>query len=79
MFWITFSNNFSPMKTSPWADIADDFGAGLGGERGRDRAVDAAGHGNDDSGVARRAAKLEVGQHLRVSCTALYPNFTPLA
>ncbi len=32
---------------------ADHLGAGLRGERGRDRAVDAAGHGDDDPGLAR--------------------------
>src|SRR4051812_12195197 len=42
---------------------ADDLGTGLGGERSRDRAVDAARHGDDDSGIARRAAKLKIDPH----------------
>ena len=56
---------------------ADHFGAGARGERGRDRAVDAAGHGDDDSGLARGAAELEIDLHWKRSVSALYPNFTP--
>ena len=55
----------------------DHLGSGLGRERSRDRAVDAAGHGDDDPGIARRAAELKINPHWRVSCAALYPNFTP--
>ena len=44
---------------------ADHLGAGLRGERGRDRAVDAAGHGDDDPGLARRAAELKIDPHWR--------------
>ena len=55
----------------------DDLCASLRGERSRDRAVDAARHGNDDPGTARGAAKLKIDPHLKVSFTSLYPNFTP--
>jgi hypothetical protein len=56
---------------------SDHLGAGLGGERGRHRAVDAARHGDDDPGIAGGAAKLKIGEHWKVSFRALYPNFTP--
>src|SRR6476661_4672818 len=42
---------------------ADHLGAGARGKRGRDRAVDAAGHGDDDSGIARGAAELKIDPH----------------
>lgn len=54
---------------------ADHLGSGTRGERGRDGAVDAARHGDDDAGIARRAAKLKIGPHWKC-CRALYPNFT---
>jgi hypothetical protein len=57
----------------------DDLRSSLGRERGRDRAVDATGHGDDDSCIARGAAELKVDPHWRCSCLCLYPNFTPLA
>ena len=53
---------------------ADHLGAGLRGERGRDRAVDAAGHGDDDAGIARGAAKLEIDLHWKVFAGSL-PEF----
>ena len=56
---------------------ADHFGASPRGEGGRHRTVDAAGHGNDDSGIARGAAKLKIDLHWKGSCQSLYPNFTP--
>ncbi len=40
---------------------SDHLGAGAGGERGHDRAVDAAGHGDDDPRLAGGAGKLEIG------------------
>jgi hypothetical protein len=52
---------------------SDHLGAAARGERGHDRAVDAAGHGDDDAGIARGAAKREVDAHRR---RALYPKFT---
>src|SRR6185503_16860881 len=55
----------------------DDLCAGLRGEGGRNRAVDAAGHGNDDPGIACGAAELKIHPHWSSSCRALYPNFTP--
>jgi len=59
---------------------ADHLGTGARGERGRDRAVDAAGHGDDDARVSRGAAKIEVQLHrLTRGVAALYPNFTPRA
>ena len=45
---------------------ADHLGAGLRGERSRDGAVDAARHGNDDPGTARRTAKLKINPHQEV-------------
>ncbi len=42
---------------------SDHLGAGAGGERGDDRAVDAAGHGDDDAGLGKRAVDLEIGDH----------------
>ncbi len=45
---------------------ADHLGAGARGERGRDRTVDAAGHGDDDSCLARRPAEIEADGHRRV-------------
>jgi len=63
---------------------ADHFGAAALGKRGRDRAVDAARHGDDDSRRsaprARRPLKFEVQLHrLTHGVAALYPNFTPAA
>ena len=52
---------------------ADHLGAGARGERGGDRAVDAAGHGDDDSGPPGRRRKSMLTGIRR----ALYPNFTP--
>ena len=57
---------------------ADHLGAGPRGERGRDRAVDAAGHGDDDPGIAGGRPSRNrccIGGH----SPALYPNFTPRA
>ena len=54
---------------------ADHLRAGLRGERGRDRAVDAARHGDDDSGIARRAAKLKIDPHWKVYLAASLPEF----
>ena len=42
---------------------ADHLGAAARGERGHDRAVDAARHGDDDPGLRRRAVELEIGVH----------------
>ena len=55
----------------------DHLGARLGGECGRDGAVDAARHGNDDPGLPVGAAELEVHLHLKRAFPSLYPNFTP--
>ncbi len=55
---------------------ADHLGAGARGERGRDRAVDAARHGDDDPGIAARAAELKINLHWRSNFGGLYPNFT---
>ncbi len=55
---------------------ADYFRAGARGERGRDGAVDAAGHGDDDPGFAAGRPSWKsicIGGLSR----ALYPNFTP--
>ena len=41
----------------------DHLGAGARGERGHDRAVDAARHGDDDSGLAAGPVELEIGVH----------------
>jgi hypothetical protein len=41
----------------------DDLGAGSRGERGCDRTVDAAGHGDDDAGLPRRPGKIEADGH----------------
>ena len=54
----------------------DHLGAGARGERGRDRAVDPARHGDDDAGITRRAAKLEI-DFIGTLARRLYPNFTP--
>jgi hypothetical protein len=43
----------------------DHLGAGAGGERGHDRAVDPARHGDDDPGLVRRPAELEIRVHER--------------
>ncbi len=43
----------------------DHLGAAPRGERGHDRAVDAARHGDDDPGLARRPAELEIRVHQR--------------
>ena len=56
---------------------ADHLRARLCGERGRNRAVDAARHGDDDAGTAGRAAKLKIDPHWRSLGGSLYPNFTP--
>jgi hypothetical protein len=53
------------------------FRPGLRGERGRDGTVDAARHGNDDSGVACGAAELKIDGHGMICFQSLYPNFTP--
>ena len=53
----------------------DHLGAGARGERGHDRAVDPARHGDDDPGLAERRAQGEIDLHW--SLAALYPNFTP--
>ena len=46
----------------------DHLRAGARGERGRDRAVDPARHGDDDAGLTRRAAKLEIDRrHWKLS------------
>jgi hypothetical protein len=42
---------------------ADHFRAGPRGERGHDRAVDAARHGDDDPGLGERAGELEIRVH----------------
>ena len=42
---------------------ADHLGAGLRGQRGHDRAVDAARHGNDDPGALRGPVELEIRVH----------------
>ena len=42
---------------------ADDFGTGLSGERGSHRAVDAAGHGNDDPSLPGRPIKVKADGH----------------
>ena len=41
----------------------DHLGAGAGGERGDDRAVDPARHGDDDSGLGSGPVELEIGDH----------------
>jgi hypothetical protein len=41
----------------------DHLGAGAGGERGDDRAVDPARHGDDDPGLGRFSVELEIGVH----------------
>ena len=42
---------------------SDHLGAASRGERGHDRAVDAARHGDDDPGLARGPVELEIGVH----------------
>ena len=54
---------------------ADHFGAGARGERGRDRAVDAAGHGDDDPGLARGAAELKIDLHWKRAFERSLPEF----
>ena len=41
----------------------DHFGAGARRQRGDDRAVDSAGHGDDDAGLAGGPVELEIGDH----------------
>ena len=55
---------------------ADDFGARAGGERGHDRAVDAAGHGDDDPCFAKVAMEAEIDLHWSFSGGSL-PEFHP--
>ena len=57
---------------------ADHLRAGARGKRGRDRAVDAAGHGNDDSGIARGAAELKIDPHWR-SVASVFTRISLLA
>ena len=57
---------------------ADHLGAGARGERGRDRAVDAAGHGNDDSGIAQGAAELKIDPQWR-SLASIFTRISLLA
>jgi hypothetical protein len=42
---------------------SNDLGAGPGGERGHDRAVDPARHGDDDPRLRRLSVELEIGGH----------------
>ena len=57
---------------------ADHLRAGARGERGHDRAVDAAGHGDDDPGIARGAAELKIDPHWR-SIRRLFTRISLLA
>ena len=54
---------------------ADHLGAGARGQRGDDRAVDPARHGDDDPRSRGRAVKAEIDLHRALA--ALYPKFTP--
>ena len=54
---------------------ADDIGATANRQSSRDRAVDAARHGDDDP-RAVRGSEAEIDGHCRCG-GALYPNFTP--
>ena len=56
----------------------DDLSARARGERGHDRAVDAAGHGDDDPCFAKVAIEAEINLHWNFLGT-LYPNFTPVS
>ena len=56
---------------------SDHLGPGPRRERGRDRAVDAARHGDDDPGLPRGAAEPEIDLHQKRAFGGLYPNFTP--
>ena len=55
---------------------ADDLRPGTGGERGHDRAVDAAGHGDDDPRFASVAIKAEIDLHWSFLDPSL-PEFHP--
>ncbi len=57
---------------------ADDFRARARGERGHDRAVDAAGHGDDDPCFAKVAIEAEIDLHWSF-LGGLYSNFTPVS
>ncbi len=56
---------------------SNDLGAALCSKRGRDRAVDPARHGDDDSGVTGTAAEVEIDIHR--SCSALFTRISLLA
>ena len=57
---------------------ADHFGAGPGGERGDDRAVDAAGHGDDDP-RGRRAVAARLKSSALGALSRLFTRNSPLS
>ena len=56
---------------------ADDFCTAADSQGSRNRAVDAAGHGDDDARLGGRAPQIKFHRHRRDFPAALYPNFTP--
>ena len=55
---------------------ADHLGAGARGERGHDRAVDAARHGDDDTGIGAGRPSWKSMVMGMLECARLYSKFT---